>query len=222
MTMKNKRLWILLGAMLLLSPAFLLLSFRVAVSNTQAMQMIMVTELEGDYPDRLQEDDKISMVLVGEGPLVRALQKALTEQIDKAAMGQIELEQELESKYSNPVLVVKVDRLSPIWTPFFAMSQFSIQAGYATNGDTTFMDALDKTHPYIRNSDPSVVNLYTEYEVNDRSFGLLSRPGYHRYLADYLAREIVQALKNLYNIQDPTGGAAAQWDGVRVSGQQFG
>jgi hypothetical protein len=94
------------------------------------------------------------------------------------------------------------------------MSQFSVQAGYATDGDTTFMDGLDKTKPYIRNSDPSVVNLYTEYKVNDRSFGLISRPGYHGYLANYLAQEIVQALKNLYNIQDPTGG-------VRVSGQQF-
>jgi len=206
MAMKNKRLWILLGGIVLMSPAFLLLSFRVAVSNTQAMQMIMVTELEGDYPDRLQSDDKISMVLVGEGPLVRALQKALTEQIGRAGMGQIELEQELESKYPNPVLVVKVGRLSPIWTPFFAMSQFSIQAGYATNGDTTFMDTLDKTTPYIRNPDPSVVNLYTEYEINDRSFGLISRPGYHRYLANYLAQEIVQALKNLYNIQGLTGG----------------
>jgi len=208
--MKNKRLWILLGGIVLMSPAFLLLSFRVAVSNTQAMQRIMTTELEGNYPARLQPDDKISLVLVGEGPLVGALKKALTEQIDKAGMGQIEVEQELESKYPNPVLVVKVDRPGPIWTPFFATSQFSIHAGYATNGDTTFMDALDKTKPYISNPDPSAVNLYTEYEVSDRSFGLISRPGYHRYLADYLAQEIVQALKNLYNIQGPTGGTATQ------------
>jgi hypothetical protein len=210
MAMKNKRLWILLGGIVLMSPAFLLLSFRVAVSNTQAMQRIMTTELEGNYPARLQPDDKISLVLVGEGPLVGALKKALTEQIDKAGMGQIEVEQELESKYPNPVLVVKVDRPGPIWTPFFATSQFSIHAGYATNGDTTFMDALDKTKPYISNPDPSAVNLYTEYEVSDRSFGLISRPGYHRYLADYLAQEIVQALKNLYNIQGPTGGTATQ------------
>jgi len=208
--MKNKRLWILLGGIVLMSPAFLLLSFRVAVSNTQAMQRIMTTELEGNYPARLQPDDKISLVLVGEGPLVGALQKALTEQIHRAGMGQIEVEQELESKYPNPVLVVKVDRPGPIWTPFFATSQFSIHAGYATNGDTTFMDALDKTKPYISNPDPSAVNLYTEYEVSDRSFGLISRPGYHRYLADYLAQEIVQALKNLYNIQGPTGGTATQ------------
>lgn len=204
--MKNKRLWILLGGILLVSAAFLLLSFRVAVSNTQSLGMIMVTELEGDYPDRLQSDDTISVVMVGDGPLVRALQKALTEKIDKVGTSQIEWEQELKPNYPNPVLVVKVGRPNPIWTPFFATSQFSIQAGYATNGDTTFMDALDKTQPYIRSSDPSVVNLYTEYEGSDRSFGLISRLGYHRYLADYLAQEIVQSLKNLYNIQGLTGG----------------
>lgn len=204
--MKYKRLWILLGGILLVSAAFLLLNFRVAVSNTQSLGMIMVTELEGDYPDRLQSDDTISVVMVGDGPLVRALQKALTEKIDKVGTSQIEWEQELKPNYPNPVLVVKVGRPNPIWTPFFATSQFSIQAGYATNGDTTFMDALDKTQPYIRSSDPSVVNLYTEYEGSDRSFGLISRLGYHRYLADYLAQEIVQSLKNLYNIQGLTGG----------------
>lgn len=204
--MKNKRLWILPGGIVLMSAAFLLLGFRVAVSNTQAMQMIMVTELEGDYPDRPQQDDKISIVLVGEGPLVRALQKALTEKIDKVGTSQIEWEQELKPNYPNPVLIVKVGRPNSIWTPFFAMSQFSIQAGYATNGATTFMDALDKTQPYIRNPDPLAVNLYTEYEGSDQSFGLISRLGYDQYLAEYLAREIVQALKNLYNIQGPTGG----------------
>jgi hypothetical protein len=204
--MKHKRLWILLGASLLVSAAFLLLNFRVAVGNIQSLQRIMVTEMDGNYPERLQSDDKISMVLVGEGPLVRALQKALIGQMDKVGMGQIELEQELKPEYPNPVLVVKLAPPGPIWTPFFARSHFSIQAGYATNGDTTFMDGLDKTQPYIRSSDPSVVNLYSEYEVSDRSLGLISRPGYHRFLADYLAQEIVQALKNLYNIQDPTGG----------------
>jgi len=204
--MKDKRFWILLGGMLLFGAAFLLLNFRVAVGNLQSVQMIMVTELEGNYPERLQSDDKISMVLAGDGTFVRALQKALTEKMNNVGMGQLEWEQELEPKYPNPVLVVKVGQPSPIWTPFFGVSQFSLRAGYATNGDTTFMDGLDKTQPYIRSSNPSVVNLYTEYEVSDRSFGLISRPGYDGYLADYLAQEIVQALKNLYNIQDPTGG----------------
>jgi hypothetical protein len=56
--MKHKRLWILLGASLLVSAAFLLLNFRVAVGNIQSLQRIMVTEMDGNYPERLQSDDK--------------------------------------------------------------------------------------------------------------------------------------------------------------------
>jgi hypothetical protein len=200
--MRHPPLWILLVGLLLLGAAFLLLNFRVAVSNTQAMQTIITTELAGNYPDPPQRNDKISLVLVGEGPLVSALQKALVEQVDKAGLGTLELAQELEPTYPNPALVVEVAKPGLLWTPFFALSQFSISAGYATNGDTTFLQRLDQTQPYIRNPDPSAVNLYTEYEGHDRSIGLISRLGYHRYLADYLAQEIVNALKNLYNIQD--------------------
>ncbi|HZD57585.1 MAG TPA: hypothetical protein VE136_12710 [Anaerolineales bacterium] len=200
--MKNKRLWILVAGIVLLSAAFLLLNFRVAASNTQAIQKIITTELEGNYPDPLQPNDKISLILGGEGPLVSPLQKALTEQMDKAGMGEVELVGELKPTYPNPVLVVKVGRPSLIWTPFFGMSQFSIHAGYASNGDSTFMEIVEETQTSIGNPDPSVVNLYAEYEVNDRSVGLISRLSYHQYLADYLAQEIVNALKNLYNIQD--------------------
>ena len=56
--MKNKRLWILLGGIVLISLAFLLLPFRVAVSNTQATQRIMTTELQGNYPARLQRNEQ--------------------------------------------------------------------------------------------------------------------------------------------------------------------
>ena len=207
--MKNKRLWILIGGIVLISIAFLLLNFRLAVSNTQAIQRIITTELEGHYPDRLQPTDKVSLVLAGEGPLVRALQIALTEKMDKAGMGQIELVGELEPEYPNPVLVVKVGRPSPIWTPFFAMSQFSIHTGYGSNGDSTFIQvnlaSMEGTRTTVGSKNSSTLNLFAEYEVNDRSFGLISRLGYHQYLADYLAQEIVQALKNLYNIQDIGG-----------------
>jgi hypothetical protein len=62
------------------------------------------------------------------------------------------------------------------------------------------------TQIHIPSSDPSVVDLYNEYEGVDRSFGLISRPGYDAYLADYFAQQIIEAMKGLYNIQDPGGG----------------
>ena len=196
--MKNKRLWILFGGIVLISSAFLLLNFRVAVSNTQTTKLILTTDMGDNMPVPMQRKDKISIVLVGGGPLVSALQKALTEKMNNAGMGDIELLEKLEPAYQNPVLVVKVGKSGPIWTPFFAMSQFSLHAGYASNGDTTFMEAIEKTHTSIGKKD--VANMYAEYDVNDRSLGLISRLGYHQFLADYLAQEIVAALKDLYKV----------------------
>lgn len=197
--MKNKRLWILLGGILLISAAFLFLDFRVAASNTQNGKLITTTDMEEDMPVPMQRKDKISIVLVGEGPLVHALEQALTEQMDKAGIGESDLVQKLKPVYQNPILVVKVGKPGPIWTPFFAISQFSVHAGYASDGDPIFMEGIEKTHTSIGKKD--VTNMYAEYEVNDRSFGLVSRLGYHRFLADYLAQEIVTVLKDLYHVQ---------------------
>jgi hypothetical protein len=196
--MKNKRLWILLGG-ILISAAFLFLDFRVAASSTQTGKLIATTDMGENMPVPMQRKDKISIVLVGEGPLVHALEQALTEQMDKAGIGESDLAQKLEPVYQNPVLVVKVGKPGPIWTPFFAISQFSVHAGYASDGDTTFMEGIEKTHTSIGKKD--VTNMYAEYEVSDRSFGLVSRPGYHQFLADHLAQEIVTVLKDLYHVQ---------------------
>lgn len=194
--MKNKLLWILLGGIFLIGAVFLLVNFRVAASNTQSTKLIFTTDVVDNMPISMQRKDKISIVLVGEGPLVGTMQKALTNKMSEAGMGEFELVQALESKYKNPVLVVKVGGLGPIWTPFFAVSQVSVHAGYASNGDTTFMEAAEKTHTSVAQKDAA--NMYAEYEVSDRTLGLISRPSYHQFLADYLAKEIVAALKDLY------------------------
>jgi hypothetical protein len=196
--MKSKGLWIVLGGIVLLGTAFLFLNFRLAVSNTRAEKLVVTTDLGENIPVSMQGNHKISLVLVGEGPMVSALQKTLFEKIAGAGIAEIELAQGLEPVYQNPVLVVKVGQPGPIWTPFLAMSQLPIHAGYASDGDTTFMEVIEKTHTSTAKKD--VAFLYAEYEVKDLSLGLISRLGYHRYLADYLAQEIVVAVKDLYNV----------------------
>jgi hypothetical protein len=196
--MKNKLLWVLLGGILFVSAAFLLLNFRVAVSNTQTSNLIFTTDTGEKMPAPMQRRDKISVVLVGEGPQVSALQKALAEKMNQAGLGEIELLQELQPVYQNPVLIVKVGKPGPIWTPLFAVSRLSVHSGYASNGDPTFMEAAEKTHTSVAQKDAAL--MYAEFDVNDRSFGLISRPGYHQFLADYLAQEIVAVLKDMYHV----------------------
>jgi hypothetical protein len=195
--MKNRRLWILLGGIAVLSAAFLLLNFRMAVSSTQSEKNITTTSIGDRLPDAMQRREKISIVLAGEGPLAGALQNALTAEMHKAGMGEIELVQDPEPVYQNPVLVVKVGRPGLIWTPFFATSRFSIQAGYASNGDAAFMGETTTT---VDNKDGPALNMSAEFKVSDRSWGLISRLGYHQILADYLAQHLVAALKDLYKV----------------------
>ncbi len=180
--------------------AFLLLDFRVAMSNTRTNTLVATTDSGNKLQVPMQRNEKISMVLVGESSLIRVLQNTLADQIYKAGMGEIELVQELKPNFPNPVLVVKVGQPGPVWTPFFSMSQFSVHAGYASNGDTTYMELMEATHTSIASPDPAVLKMYGEYEVNDLSWGLISRQGYNQYLADYLTQEIITALKNLYKM----------------------
>jgi hypothetical protein len=197
--MKNKRLFILIGAIVLVIAAFWLLDFRLAFSSTGTEKLVMTTDMgEKNMPVAMQRKERLSLVMAGEGPLVEALQKALVKELEQAGLGEVVLEQELAPGYPNPVLVVKVIRPGPLWTPVFAMGGFSVHAGYDSGGDTTFMQPVEDTHTSV--AKPDAANMYFEYDVRDRTLGLISRPGYHRYLAEFLAREIITVLKGMYKV----------------------
>ncbi len=195
--MKHKRIWILLGGFIVLGAAFLFLNFRAAWSSTQSEKNVINTGLGEGLPYAMQRREKISIALVGQGPLTPALQTALETEMRQAGIGEIELVRGLETSYSNPVLVVKVGQTRMLWTPFYATSQLSVQAGYSSTGDTTFMGESPAT---IDDRNGPTLTLYGQYKVSDRSWGLISRLGYHQLLADYLAQNIAAALKELYQV----------------------
>ncbi len=115
--------------------------------------------------------------------------------MDHAGLGDVEEALQLERAYQNPVLVVRIGKQSVLWTPFFATSTFAIQVGFASGGDTSL---LGKTPFTVDNQNGPVMILSGEYKFTDRSWGLMSRPGYHNFVAEYVARQIVASLKGLY------------------------
>ncbi len=193
----KKWLWVLLGGIVLVGAAFWCLNFRIAASNTKSEHNNSTTSMGDGLPDAMQRREKINLILVGEGPLMDALPKALAFEMNKDGVEDIELVQGIEPKDRQPALLVKVESPSLLWTPFFATSQFTAQAGYSSSGNATFMGETPVT---ISNEDGPVLNMYGEYEVSDRSWGLISRPSYYQTLAKYLAMEIVSTLKDLYGM----------------------
>ncbi len=195
----KKWLWILFGGMVCLGAAFWYLNFHIGASNTKSVKNINTASIgiEDSLPDAMQRGARINLVLVGDEFLIAALQKALAAEMNDAGIANVELVQGSAPKYQSPVLVVKVGSADLFWTPFFATSQLTIQAGYSSNGDTIVIEGTPIT---LSSEDGMTLNMYGEYRVSDRSWGLISRRGYHQILADYLAREIVTILKYLYRV----------------------
>jgi hypothetical protein len=191
----KKRLWIYLGGIAILGAAFWCLNFRIDASNTQSEKNITTTSIGDGLPNAMQHRRTINLVLVGEGPLIATLQKALAVEMKDAGIADLELVQGIEPRYQSPVLIVKVGKPGLFWTPFFATSQLTIQTGYSSAGDTTFMG---KTPVIMDNRNGPALNMFGAYKVSDRSWGLISRAAYHQYLADYLSGQIVSTLKDLY------------------------
>src|SRR5512140_3865991 len=110
--MKMKQVWILVTGITLLCAAFWFLKFRVATSNTQSQKNVTTAGIgvEDRLPDVIQRREKINIALVGEGPLINALQKALAAEMHNAGIGDIEWAQGIEPQYQSPVLVIKIGR----------------------------------------------------------------------------------------------------------------
>jgi hypothetical protein len=196
---QHRRLWILLASIISFFVVFWWLDFRLAASRTESEKNITTTSLglEAQLPDAMQRRQTINLALTGEGPLATALQKALTLEIKQAGIGDIELVEAIVPKYRGPALVVKVGRPGVLWMPFFVTSRVTVQTGYSSSGNNTL---LGETQVAVDNAAGPVITTYGEYKVNNRSWGLISRPGYYHMLADYLAQQIVATLKDLYRV----------------------
>jgi hypothetical protein len=199
MATQHRRLWILLASITSFFLAFWWLDFRLAASRTESEKNITTTSIgmEDQLPDAMQRRQTINLVLIGEGPLVIALQKALTVEIKQAGLGDIERMEAIVPKYLGPILLVKVGRPGSLWMPFFVTSRVTVQTGYSSSGDTTL---LGEEPASIDNRNGPAMMMYGEYKINDRSWGVISRPGYYHMLADYLAQQIVGTLKELYRV----------------------
>jgi hypothetical protein len=190
----KKWLWVFLGSIALLCAAFWSLNFRIAASNTKSEKNINTASIGDGLPHAMQRREKINLVLVGDSPLMAALQTALERNMKDARIADLELAHGSEPRYQSPVLIVEIGRPDLLWTPFFATSHFTVQTGYSSIGDTTF---TGQTPVIMDNRDGSALNMWGEYKVSDRSWGLISRPSYYQTLAEYLASEIVGTLKDL-------------------------
>jgi hypothetical protein len=99
---------------------------------------------------------------------------------------------ETNASRSDLHLLVTVDTNRTFWTPGYAQATLATTLTYASDRDVSWHG----TSPVIRETDDGTPILWADgqFELSDRSGGLLLRPAYQRLLAEKMAVEIMWAL----------------------------
>lgn len=196
--MKNmNRILIILLGLLTLIVVFLAADFNLTRSETTSQHNLTTIRQGDEIPAPTPIAQNLIVAVIGEGAFANRLREAILVELtasNLAAQGHWVATADTSSDTLH--LVVRVDHNTSLWTPVYAQATVNTTLGYASNHDLSWHGTL----PISMEMDDDVSLLWAngEFELSDSSRGLLSRPAYHRILAEKMAAEMVQALGRIY------------------------
>ncbi|MDX1612895.1 MAG: hypothetical protein R3300_01220 [Candidatus Promineifilaceae bacterium] len=191
MSVKRAIIGVGLGLLLLSIPLLLLVNFHLASSRTETAHSFSVYRAR---PDGAAPAAVASLAYGVNGDeaetLAAALSTALSEEL---SVGQTAAR---PAEPGHPYLLVEIEQADVRWTPVWAAAEVVARVSYASTGDMVWRHQ-ETVIMSRQEGDPvdAVVKARGDFEVDDESWGLLSRPAYYDRLADALAAEIEKALQ---------------------------
>lgn len=184
-------------AILLLAVIFLTIDFKAAFSTTTDDKQVTTISFGKGYTGSpplaifVQAPDNLA------GPLRRALFNRVG---TLAPFSTIAITETPASDPGSAALVVVVDRRTYIWTPVYATTNLSVRFAFASDGRVDWnqlgeIDTVMQASPDVRMSG--------DLEIRDRSFGLISLPGYRSYIAGQISDKVVESIKTAFTSSTP-------------------
>lgn len=181
--------------LVIFAAAFLLLNFRLmeaqmAVDSNAATYSFSVDD-ETPLPLEQDLDLYVQAPLDLEDELVEALRQELR---SNPYVRDINVPAEPVAAAADSVLVVEIDEPSAFfWSPFYAQSVMVAEVAYASDGEVAW---IDEEAVVLEAQDPPVpvVRVRAEHTFDGSAYGLISNPGYARYLAVEVADTVNQSL----------------------------
>ncbi|MBN1484634.1 MAG: hypothetical protein JXA37_07920 [Chloroflexia bacterium] len=194
--MRGKHIWIIVGILgaLLLVVAFWWLDFRLARSTTRSELHLSAYRSGDALPAEMVAGSPLDYAVVDSGPLARTLRGELLDELEvDPAFSRVSSVPPVD--YSpHPFAWIEAELLQEIWTPFYAAARVSVTLAYASNGDLAWRD-----DPVVRfeSSEGPIVRIRATFVFENSAWGLLSVDGYRTLLAEQMAGETHQLLRDL-------------------------
>jgi hypothetical protein len=188
---RNNRLFLLIIVLLVLLAAFNWLDFRLSrqemVVNSQAERYTIGI----DEGNPLPGGQNLDLYVLAPERFDDELAEMLAEELrGNPYTGSVALRDEPIRAATGMVVVVQIEELDTFfWSPIYTRSGADVLVAFASDGEVAWIDEA----PVVLQTDNGrqpVVRIRATIEFDDSGYGLISRPGYHSYLAGELATQI--------------------------------
>ena len=199
---RRTQLLILLAVFLVIvAAAFLLLDFRFQQAEMAVDSSVSTYTYSFDEQTPALLNQKLDLYIEAPPGMEYELAKALREELaTNPYVGDDNLRQAPPVPADDSVLVMTIDEPALFWSPFYARTEMNVTIAYASDGEVAWIDeeVVELTNKDV--GDP-VVRVRGEYAFAGTAYGLISAPGYTRYLAEEVAQSISHSLAHTLDTQ---------------------
>ncbi len=185
--------WIILGVAGL-GILFFLVSFRIISSQSAVNSEVSAYHQNTEAKPVAFSQLATQLVVEGDGPLVQTIRAEIMRLVENEKnLVQVNLAFPTDEAGQFPLLVVTLNQQSGFWTPVYARTTLQVEAVYASNGDLSFRES--EPTQFHSAGDQPVRQYEAHYQLTDRSWGVMSLPGYRDYLAHQIAVDLLTSMQ---------------------------
>ncbi|HEX2922885.1 MAG TPA: hypothetical protein VHS28_02520 [Chloroflexota bacterium] len=195
--MRSRNARIVVGVLLLLAVAtilFVSLDFQVAQSQTNTNSTISKASIGLSSGATSQPIGTVLLYVAGDGDFRVRLEKELAPRLESVTgISGVRVLDSLPQDTTLPTLMVESKPANLTWTPVIANAGVVTRMYYASDGGMSWRN--DAVLAMGRPDGGPQLRVRGDLELKDNSWGLLSRIGYQRHLAQQTAISVSNALK---------------------------
>ena len=173
---------------------FFLVSFRIISSQLAVNSEVGASRQNTEASPVEFTQLTTQLVVEGDDPLARAIQVEITRLAkNDNSIFHVNFASTPGEVAQSPLLVVTLKEHGSTWTPVYARTALEVEVAYASNGDVSFRES-EPTQFHSTGNQP-VRRYEGHYHLADRSWGVMSLPGYRDYLAHQAAVTLLTSMQ---------------------------
>ena len=195
----SRRQWFLVAVALvvILVSGLLFLDLRLARSRTAGDRGIGTYRGGDKLPPKMANAPVVSVAVEGDGAFAEAFRDALRAELwgNNPHIGNVEMVDGAPDAAGDIYMRIEIVREEIVWTPVYARAEVETRMAFSSDGDVSWRVQKPVV---MTGGEVPIVKADGQVGLADKSWGLLSLPGYRHLVAKALAAQYSEAVETVW------------------------